>query len=374
MRTFFRSGKFIVGMIGIIQLPGCGFGYYWQATRGHLELMDSRRPVGEVIADSAVPDSLREKLSNTMAVLEFAHDDLGLPDNGSYTFYADTGRNYVVWNVFAAGEFSLAPRGWCFLVIGCISYRGYFDEAQARDFAAGLAEQGDDIFVGGVTAYSTLGRFADPLLNTMMDLTEPHVAALIFHELAHQQVYIKDDSMFNEGFASFVEREGLFRWLQATGTPDDVCAYIEQLGRRAQVRDLLQQARTELADLYVTEQELSAKRRAKQAVFRELDRKYQALRQTWSGPPYFDGWFRGELNNARLVALSVYDDYVPAFAELLRRDENDLRAFYAHAAQLGASPANDRQQAINLLLNAAKANREFNGLPFFEGCPVVVGL
>ena len=270
------------------QLVACGFGYYWQATTGHLSIMRQRHPVPEVIADPETPEAVRSKLETASEAVEFAHQVLLLPDNGSYQLYADTGRRYVVWNVVAAPEFSLQPRAWCFPVAGCVSYRGYFSEDAARDFAAGLAGGGDDIHVGGVAAYSTLGRFADPLLNTMMVFSDHQLAGLVFHELAHQLVYTKDDSKFNEGFASFVEKEGIYRWLLSRADQAGLCSYGLSSQRRRQTLELVMRTRDQLDTLYEQDVTHEQKRTIKQELFDALNLAYDDLRRSWAGPPYFD--------------------------------------------------------------------------------------
>jgi len=332
-------------------LGGCGTGYYWQASMGHLELMRQRRPIPEVIDDPATGDEVRAKLRLAMAALDFAHDRLGLPDNGSYRVYADTGRPYVVWNVVAAPEFSLEPRTWCFPVAGCISYRGYFDETDAREFAAGLAANGDDVIVGGVAAYSTLGRFEDPILNTMIDYADYQLAGLIFHELAHQLVYVKDDSTFNEGFASFVEREGLRLWLESRGAEEALSDYRRSLQRRAQLQALLSDVRRRLENLYEQDLADDELRDRKAAAFEALVADYRDISSQWDGPPYFDHWFDGALNNARLVSFATYDDYVPAFAILLDDAGGDLERFYASVAALAQLESSERTARMRALLD-----------------------
>jgi predicted aminopeptidase len=334
-------------------LGGCGAGYYWQASMGHLELMRQRRPVDEVMADPRTAEEVRAKLRTGQRAVDFAHDRLGLPDNGSYRVYADTGRPFVVWNVVAAPEFSLEPRTWCFPIAGCVSYRGYFAELRARKFADGLAEHGDDVFVGGVAAYSTLGRFADPLLNTMIGYVDYQLAGLIFHELAHQLVYVKDDSKFNEGFASFVEREGLRRWLESQDARDGLSRYRLTLARRAEAQALLVATRRELNRLYASEISGGEMRTRKAAILAELRDRYRELRANWQEPPHFDHWFEGELNNARLVSFATYDEYVPAFAVLLRDAGGELAGFYAGVEALAALETDERTARMDALLARA---------------------
>lgn len=343
------TGRATVVFLCLTQVAGCGIGYYWQATAGHLKIMRERRPVAEVVADSTIDGEVRAKLEISGEIVDFAHQALLLPDNGSYRSYADIGRQYVVWNVFAAPEFSLEPRSWCFPVAGCVSYRGYFDPLEAGDFADGLSDQGDDVFVGGVTAYSTLGRFDDPLLNTMMDFSAYQLAGLIFHELAHQRVYVKGDSKFNEGFASFIEQEGLLRWLRAVDDADSLRSYRLGLDRLSQAQGLLIQVRADLEALYASGLTDTGKREVKQEILTGVRLAYADLRETWNGPPYFDHWFDAQLNNARIAAVATYDDYVPSFRNLLRNEGGDLEAFYERAAVMAALPADERAAAVQAL-------------------------
>ncbi|TDJ48115.1 MAG: aminopeptidase [Gammaproteobacteria bacterium] len=333
-------------VLSVTQLGGCGAGYYWQAAMGHLDLMRDRRPIAEVIDDPATPVQVREKLQLGNAAVDFAHTELQLPDNGSYRVYADTGRASVVWNVVAAPEFSLEPRTWCFPVAGCVSYRGYFDAARARDYAARLASGGDDVFVGGVSAYSTLGRFADPILNTMLDYADYQLAGVIFHELAHQRLYIKGDSRFNEGFASFVEQEGLRRWFIVRDAEDEHYRYRLSMRRRTQVQSLLTDSRARLTDLYAGALPEPALRVAKAEVFAELIRAYASLRDAWPEPPYFDHWIDSDMNNARLASFATYNDYLPAFAVLFDESGHDLERFYARAEALGELATEARTAAM----------------------------
>jgi predicted aminopeptidase len=344
------------------QIAGCSLGYYWQATSGHLELMSQRRDVAAVMADPATSDPLRNKLQLASGAVDFAHEELGLPDNGSYRVYADTGRTFVVWNVIAAPEFSLDPKTWCFVVAGCVSYRGYFAEQRARSYAADLASRGYDVHVAGVHAYSTLGRFRDPLLNTMLQMADDQIAGLIFHELAHQQLYVRDDSSFNEGFASFVEHEGIRRWLTKRGDADSLCAYQRRLRRRAEVRRLLTATRKALEELYARPLDQAAKRSAKARLFADLTESYQRLRRGWHGPPAFDGWFMPGNNNARMAALATYDDYLPAFEALLTAENGDLGGFHRRAAELARLPRADRERQLQALLAAAVSDRPPGGM------------
>ncbi len=309
-------------------LGACSPAYYWQAVTGQMDLLRRREPVSELLADPATDPKLRERLQQVTQMLDFAHAELSLPDNGSYRFYAQIDRPYVVWNVFAAPELSLELRRWCYPVAGCVAYRGYFRQQAAQDLAHRLASGGDDVFVGGVPAYSTLGRFKDPLLNTMLELSSQQLAGLLFHELAHQRLYLRGDTAFSESFAMAVEQEGVDRWLAAHGDRHERERFHRWHERRSQVQLLLQSARNRLQAVYEDEADIAEKRRCKARIFDTLRADYQQLRASWSSPPYFDGWFDERLNNASLGALATYDEYVPAFRALLRANDGDFTRFF----------------------------------------------
>ncbi len=344
------AGLLVAGSLG---LSGCG--YYAQAVGGHMDLVGRARPVDDVLADPASPDALRDRLELVLELRRFAFAELLLPDNGSYLKYAELDRPYVVWNVFAAPPDSLTPRQWCFPVAGCVVYRGYFREEAARGYARGLAEDGYDVHVGGATAYSTVGWFKDPVLSTMLSADDARLAGLLFHELAHQQLYVKDDSAFNEAFASLVEEEGVRRWLAAGGREQEWTLWQARKEREAAVQMLLEQARAELAELYASPpgpEELAAR---KQAVFDQLRERYRAVSADWPDRGGYDAWFAAPWNNARLVPVGTYRRLVPAFRALLREEGGDLAAFYARCESLGALPASERDAALVALLASAGA-------------------
>ncbi len=328
-------------------LSGCGLGYYWQAASGHLQVMNKRESVTQVLADPDTPDELSERLRRAIAARDFAYQTLGLPDQGSYRHYADLQRPFVVWNVVATAEFSLQARSWCYPIAGCVSYRGYFDADKAEAVADELRAAGDDVLVGGVRAYSTLGRFDDPILNTFVQLPGYQLAGLIFHELAHQQLYIRDDSAFNESFATAVEREGLLLWL--ADDPAQACEYALWLSRRAQLSRLLTDSREQLEALYAGAETPEKMRVHKTRILQQLSADYAALRAGWPGPPTFDGWLTGDLNNARLAALATYNEWVPAFRQLLRESQGDWEVFYQRAASLSELPKQEREASLTEL-------------------------
>jgi predicted aminopeptidase len=310
-------------------LSGCtSIGYLAQATHGQLQLMRARRPIDQVIADPASGDALKERLRLVADARTFAVTDLGLPDNRSYRSYADLKRPFVVWNVVAAPEFSVTPLHWCFPFTGCISYRGYFHENDARAFATRLAAKGNDTLVAGVTAYSTLGHFSDPVLNTMLRYGDNDMVATIFHELAHQLIYVPGDSQFNESFAMTVEEEGLRRYLAARGRLPELEAVLTRHRDEETIVRAFGDGRQQLADLYAQSLPDEQKRDRKQAILHATGEHVLSLEREYRLPMY-DLWINAGLNNAHLASIGTYYDCVPGFQRLLESNQGDLLRFYA---------------------------------------------
>jgi predicted aminopeptidase len=336
-------------MLLALSLSGCStLGYYVQAARGHLALMSASRPIEDWLDDPGSSEELKRRLRLALQIREFASRELAEPDNRSYTRYADLQRPAVVWNVFATPELSTRLKSWCYPFFGCASYRGYFDRKAAERLGADLAAQGYDVNVSPVQAYSTLGWFADPLLNTFINLPEPELARLIFHELAHQVVYVRDDTVFNESFATTVEREGVRRWILAQGSDPLRIEWdgIEQ--RRAQFLQLVTGTRDELEQIYTSPLPDPDKRTRKQAVFSQLQERYHALRDgPWGGFKGYDRFFAQPLNNAHLAALGAYFDRVPAFEALMRRTGPDMSAFFREVRQIAALRKSDRDRKLD---------------------------
>jgi predicted aminopeptidase len=330
---------------------GCAtFTYYGQAVRGHLEVMHRAQPIETRLADATTPPELRAKLARVLEIRGFASRELGLPDNGSYRAYADLERPYVVWNVFAAPEFSVEPRPSCFPVVGCVSYRGYYGEADAEAFAAGLRKAGYDVYVYGVPAYSTLGWFDDPVLSTFVRYPDIELARLVFHELAHQLVYVKGDTVFNESFAVAVEEEGVKRWLAGHGDERERTAYALLRERRAEFVALVLRYRARLEALYREPLPAEAKRVAKARLFAELDADYRALKaQRWGGWGGYDRWFEQGVNNAQIASVATYEELVPAFRALLAREGGDMARFYAEVKALAQLDRGAREAALAAL-------------------------
>jgi predicted aminopeptidase len=333
---------------------GCAAPYYWQAIGGQLELLRKREPIEDVIADPATAPALKAILAEVTAMRRFAVDELGLPSNDSYTTYVALDRPYVVWNVVAADEFSVDPRQWCFPFAGCVAYRGYFDEAVAKRFAAGLAAEGLDTHSGGSTAYSTLGYFADPVLSTMVNGGEQYVASLLFHELAHQQLYVKDDSEFSEAFAMIIEELGTERWLSQHATPAALERYRGLRERRAQFGQLIAAQQARLRAIYSSGAPPEQLRADKERAFATLRAEYETLKGSWRGNTDYDAWFAQPLNNATLASVATYTRWLPALRARLQ--EVGLTAFYADAAAVAKLDAAERAQQLAAWEDRARAN------------------
>ncbi|MBS0308106.1 MAG: aminopeptidase [Proteobacteria bacterium] len=339
----------------VVAAAGCSqLGYYVQAAQGQLSVMSAARPIDDWLADPSVADKLKTRLGTIKAIRRFAATELGLPDNASFTSYADIQRPYVMWNVVAAPALSLKPKQWCFPVAGCVSYRGYYSKEAAQDYAAELRGEHYDVQVGGVPAYSTLGWFSDPVLSTFVHYPETELARLIFHELAHQVVYVQGDSAFNESFAVTVEEAGVERWLQAHGDDKMRAAYVAQQRRKQDFLALLRKHRQLLAENYASSASDADKLQRKAAIFQSLQDEYQTLKQQWGGYAGYDRWFAEPLSNAHLVSVATYHDYVPAFRALLAQEGSDVK-FYAAVRMLAALEPTLRQQRLAALAHPASA-------------------
>ncbi len=327
--------------------------YYWQALGGHLQMMQATRPIERWLADERVAPVLKQRLVLAQRIRSFAVTEMGLPANASYHRYADVQRRSIVWNVVAAPEFSLTLKTWCFPVAGCVGYRGYFQEAEARAQAQALAATGLEVNVYGVPAYSTLGWLnwagGDPLLNTFINYPEGELARMIFHELAHQVLYVQDDTVFNESFATAVERIGGERWLTLHGSPSAQQAYAAFDARRRQLRSLALATRTRLAQIYKSNQALALDRQAQAAMkhiaMQDFRDDYARLKTSWGGYAGYDRWVAGA-NNAAFGAQAAYDELVPAFEALFERQGRDWRRFYDAVKRLSKLPRLERAQAL----------------------------
>jgi predicted aminopeptidase len=341
------------GALGAVYLTfllgGCDtVSYYSQAIRGQTEIWRSTRPIDEVIADPQVTSELKHRLALAQRIRDFASRELGLPDNASYRGYADLKRPYVVWNVFAAQPLSVKPRQWCFPVAGCVAYKGFFAREQAQAFAEELKQQGYDVFLSGIPAYSTLGYFDDPLLNTFVHYPPADLARLIFHELAHQVAYARDDSVFNESFAVAVEREGVKRWLMRHGAEGEPARFEQAYQRREAFYALMMRYRDKLEVLYGSAATDENKLEAKAALYKALMRDYRELKASWGGFKGYDAWLGGRINNATLASIAVYTQALPFFERMLAALDFDLPRFYAQVRKLADQPKDERLRRLSL--------------------------
>lgn len=333
---------------------GCtNLGYYAQSIRGHLSLMHQREPIDELLENGELDNARQEQLLAAQEIREFATRQLGLPDNESYRSYVQLDRDYVAWNVVATPAFSLKPLEWCFPIAGCVSYRGYFSLESAEAFAAELNQQGYDVAVNPVPAYSTLGWFDDPILSSMIHRGELLLAENIFHELAHQQLYVKDDSVFNEAFASAVGEQGVFHWLNQMKRSEDLLRYQRYLERKDEFFDLLKWTSGHLQLLYQEKLPVEEMQTKKLALFAELKDRYLLQKQHWGGYQGYDGWFSRNLNNARLASIAVYRDRVPDFVRWLEACQGDMSEFYATMKQLSKHDKHRRQERLQGLADCS---------------------
>ena len=336
-------------------LGGCGsLGYYGQSVQGQLGVMAASRPVEEVIDDPQTPESVRSHLQVLPELRRFAMVELALPETGSYRLYADVQREALVWSVVAAPVDSLSPRTWCYPIVGCAAYRGYFVEQAALDFAAGLAVDGWDTAVEPVPAYSTLGWFSDPLPSTIIDWPLPDIAGLLFHELAHEALYVKGDSAFNEAYATVVEKEGVRRWLSIHGSVQQRKQHRLQEQRRLEFLQLLERTRGRLGGLYASDVERSEMLLRKRTILGQLQEDYVRLKRRWGGYAGYDRWMNRPLNNAHLASVSTYHALEPAFRLLLHRLDGDMRAFHEVCATIAAAPGDGRRVVMTHLLRDAE--------------------
>ena len=331
---------------------GCAsLGYYAQSVSGHLSLLNAAKPVPEWLADSETPEALRKRLELSQQMRDYAVSELALPDNDSYRRYADLHRGAAVWNVVAAPELSLTLKTWCFPVVGCVAYRGYFDRADADVLAEQLRGEGMAVNVYGVPAYSTLGRlpgayFADPLLSTFINYPEVELARLIFHELSHQVAYASGDTMFNESFATAVERIGSKRWMAERAGPAAVAEYRAFDTRRQDFRALTMRTRDALEALYNSAASDDDKRAGKAEIMQRMQAEYAALRDgPWQGYAGYDGWF-ARANNASFGVLAAYTELVPQFERLYEAEGRDPARFYAAVKRLANLPKDERRATL----------------------------
>ncbi len=371
-RRWIRKAVFAFSLVLVVVIfSGCQtFSFYRQAIKGQYEIVAHEKKIEKLVKDPGTEPRLKEKLELVLQLRVFAKDALKLPVDGHYQKYVDVHRPYVVWNVEAAPEFSLESKTWWYPWVGSLDYRGYFSEAGATNYARKLKDEGYDVYVGGVIAYSTLGWFHDPVLNTFIFDPEADLAETIFHELGHQRVFASGDTHFNEAFATIVGEEGAKRWLQSKGDTNALARYVEEMRRTDQFVRLVQNTRSELKVLYGDQQtdgggirkskEPSALfpnelRQKKQEILEQLRRRYADLKNTeWGGDKAYDRWFAVGLNNAKLNSVAQYYDWLPAFRRLLELNGNDLEKFYQAVEELSKKPKKERDERLNGLVTEKK--------------------
>jgi predicted aminopeptidase len=352
MLTLNTITKLCMALILSALLGGCqSIEYYSQAVVGQSSIWMHQRDIEVVLSDPGVDSQTRAQLQTALQAREFASRVLRLPDNGSYSQYVDLGRDYVIWNVVATPRYSVDAIESCFPVVGCVSYRGYYQKEAALEYAQQQQKTGLDVYVGGVSAYSTLGWFDDPMLSSMLLRSDAAIAGLIFHELAHQEVYIKNDTRFNESFATAVELIGLRQWGAAQISNQELDDYFAQKQKRSEVVQLVLESREQLREAYLanaaaSEDSLAA---VKHEQFKNLKSRYAELKQAGGGTPGFDRFFASDLNNASLALFGEYHGWVAAFERLFEDSERDWKAFYAAVETLSKKPKAKRDQALQAL-------------------------
>ena len=341
--------RFSVAMALAFVLAACsGPGYYMQAISGQWKLMHARQDIQGLLENPETSQELVTQLQSADRIKRFAQDRLGLPVNGSYSSYVEIDGPALVWNVIAAPEFSLQPRKWCFPVAGCVPYRGFFQQQKAARSAARLQEKGMDVYVSPATAYSSLGWFDDPLLSTMFSHSDTRLAAHLFHELAHQRLYVKGDGMFNEGYASFVEVTAVKIWLESLHRQGDLLQWQGLRDTRLDFSELIGHTREKLNKLYLSEAPDSSKRSRKAEIIASLTKEYKQLSaEKWQGKSYYEAWFKNPPNNAKLALYSTYQGSNCAFQGLLNQAGGDLQEFHRLAGQKAALEKAERALWLN---------------------------
>ncbi|MDB5798888.1 MAG: aminopeptidase [Paucimonas sp.] len=347
MKIKWQAVSALTALAAALLLAGCAqVGYYMQAVEGQLSLLSEARPIDDWLADPRVEAKLKNRLAKVKEIRRFAASELGLPDNESYKNYADLKRSYVLWNVVAAPALSLKPIHWCFPIAGCVNYRGYYNKREAQAFADELRAQGLDVQVAGVPAYSTLGWFNDPVLSTFIQYPDAELARLVFHELAHQVAYAKDDSRFNESFAVAVEEVGVEKWMEKYGDERMKKLFVDYTARKHDFLALLTKYREQLMVNYASDASDDAKKARKAEIFQALKDEYKEVKATkWGGYPGYDRWFSDPLSNAHLSTVSTYHDLVPRFRALLS-EEKDLPRFYDAVRRLSSLDKTVRHEQL----------------------------
>ncbi len=340
--------RYLISIPLLLLLCGCtDFGYYWHSARGHLAVMNQRVDIEDLLEDQATTVELRERLVLVQEIRRFSVARLALPENDSYRSFVELDRPYLIQNLFAAPEFSTSLQRWCYPIIGCASYRGYYDEERLRTYVDELESAGLEVHIGRVSAYSTLGWFDDPVLSSFINWPDHRLAGLLFHELTHQQIYIDDDTTFNESLASAVQLVGTELWLESRGQQDE----LEKLSRwssyRAEVIELIESTRRRLARIYDTDSSDADKRNDKAGVFADARNSHRDIASKHGVSGGFSAWFAGELNNAKIGSVAAYNSQAPAFINMLRAQELDFAAFYDYVAAVGELGKAERDSCLD---------------------------
>jgi predicted aminopeptidase len=336
-------------LMGALLLTACsGPGYYAQAISGQWKLSHARQPISELTADPKTDAELVQRLQTASGIIVFAATELDLPANGSYSSYVDLQRDAVTWNVIATPAYSLVPKKWCFLVAGCFPYRGFFKQSAAQSSASKYDKRGWDTYISPATAYSTLGKFNDPLLSTMFKGSDVRLAAFLFHELAHQRIYVKDDGRFNENYASFLEQVGISRWLEASNRQEELQKWQKMQQVEKQFAAFIKPFRFELASMYQSGLADTEKSKQKVIIFDMLQNAYQVMvKNSWNGQDYYKRWFESPLNNARLALFDTYDGGQCAFEHLYIKAKGNIMDFNHLAGEQAKLPKLERDKWLN---------------------------
>ena len=346
-----KYSRYFVLFLILVSLSGCSsIDYFSHLAKGQFDLLWQRESVDKLIAADDTPDRLRERLQLSLRVRLFAEEQLHLPVDEAYSSYVDLGRPYVVWNVYAAPALSFQAYTWCYPLLGCMAYRGFYDEARAHAAAKELEAEGYEVKVGGVQAYSTLGYFDDPLLNTFLFQSEPGFIELLVHELAHRKLYIKDDTAFNENFATAVAYLGTEQWYRSLNQDDQFSRFDLYKQRYQLLIDFLLGYKDKLLQVY-TDPELSdeQKRQQKKQLMQSLHDDYSELKEQQKWDNRYDRWVYS-MNNASFATLSNYQQWVPAFVRLYEQHNSQWPAFYAAVEALSAKEKAERDQVLKSLL------------------------
>jgi predicted aminopeptidase len=340
MRKFFP-------LVLVLLLSACSdIGYYWHSTKGHLALMNKRVDIDVMLQQPDLDSDLRQRLLLVQQIREFSIDQLALPESGSYTSYAQLDRPYVLRNLFAASEFSTQLHSWCYPIVGCTSYRGYYDEELLNEYVMQLKAQNFDTYISYVPAYSTLGWFDDPVLSSFIDWPDYRLAGLLFHELSHQRIYIDDDTQFNESLSVAVQLAGTGLWLKSANESAQMDEFERWIEYRREVILLIEATREKLRQLYETESEDAIKRDKKAAIFTTSREGYAVISERLNYKDGFEGWFAGELNNAKIGSVSAYNTYTPAFMAMLKALDYNFSAFFDSVEEIGEMDRAAREQCL----------------------------